>query len=418
MKNSPSLPPAISAILNANTTHDLSPKTIAEIVQFCIKHETKPGGPYAFNTTVPDELIVKKLNHLFALAQPAPANSSTSIGKRNSISGEVQLLQAKAYRQLYDGSVPSLSTLARDLYYKTLQRVKGADTIGEISLLTYYFRKSVHGGTKIADRNSDDDDLYIAQANILIWTAYTIIDSLLDSQSHRLHISLEVILWCTRRAAELYSRAGVSYKLRDSLFSAVDQANTNELEMRSVITITSGSSRSDWTITLVSAPHAHTLKQLMARKSIAHTIGPRCIIATRSQSVQNEAIAAFELYCSARQLLDDMHDWQNDLRSGHLTYVIAKLFKHSGTVIGSYPGEVLIQKLKQSFWDSVLEECCKEIIDMTGRSRVLLESNLLKTNSSFVALTVHPIQQAAESALFKHTVEKELLKSLKGKSPS
>lgn len=418
MKNSPSLPPVISAILNANTTHDLSPKTIAEIVQFCIEHETNPGGPYSFNTSLPDELIVNKLNKLFSSAQPALNNASASTAKRTLITTEEQQLQAKAYRQLHDSSALSFNAPAKDLYNKVLQRIKVADSSGEISLLAYYFRNSLRDAPQFLNRKSDDDNLLIAQANILTWTAYTIIDTLLDDLPHQPHVALEVTLGCIRRAVQLYSQAGIHYEIQDRLFSAVDQANTDELEARKAIVITAESSSGGATITLASIPSASILKRLMARKSIAHTIGPHTLVTTSPQAVQTKVITAFELYCGARQLLDDMYDWQTDLHNGHLTYVIAKLFEHSGTVAGSYSSRELIQTLKQTFWNSVLEECCKEIIDMTERSRLLLEANLLKRNSSFIAVTIHPIQRAAKSALLKHTVGKELVTTLSSQNPS
>ena len=418
MKHSSVLPPPASAILDATTSLDLSPKTIAEIVLYCIKHETKPGGPYAFNTIVPDEIITKKLKQLFGTSSSSQVVSLTPARDRVTVTNARRLFKASAYEKVRSDPSILLTSPARNVFNKILQRIEDADTNGEISLLTYYFRESLRSTTQSENKQIARDNFRYAQANILTWTAYTAIDAILDNPDTHPHISLEVSLSCVRRATELYSLAGAAYSLRESLFSAVDQANTLELEVRKDMTLATSLHGHDSAVNSSYTLSTPTLQRVMADKSIAHIIGPRSLLLGYTQAVQHDAARAFELYCGARQLLDDMHDWQEDLHNGHITYVIAKLLECSGVAIGSYQKPELTQTLKQTFWNSILEECCNEIIRMTEESRILLETNLLIKNSSFISVTIEPIQRAAKSALLKHLVGKELVASLSIKNPS
>ena len=124
----------------------------------------------------------------------------------------------------------------------------------------------------------------------------------------------------------------------------------------------------------------------LAERSLGHTIsGLGVLYAAGFQSSDNEVQALrdfFRHYLIARQLNDDIHDWEEDLRRGHINAVGVEILKRWQKSKGhSLQIEIDLTATKQDFqivlWESVVPETCQIVIEQVNRARKALK--LLKS---------------------------------------
>lgn len=129
----------------------------------------------------------------------------------------------------------------------------------------------------------------------------------------------------------------------------------------------------------------------------------------------SQANQHLDLYCAARQLNDDIHDWQDDLRHGKITYVVAKLFDLAQILPGeSYKIEPLIKTLQKVFWETGLEELLNKCNTLAKKSLQGFRATLnVIAGSSFEIATLDPIISSTQQALKQHTFNKEFLELAK-----
>jgi hypothetical protein len=205
-----------------------------------------------------------------------------------------------------------------------------------------------------------------------------------------------------------YISAGVDISLIEALFGEVDNANAEEQKLRKEIKV-----NIDRNKVVIHTSNFIGTERLLAEKSIAHTLGPihvSSLVSTQHQAIVKKAML---LYCSSRQLNDDLHDWMEDFSNGQPTFVISRLLKELSIEKGSYEYTDLLNRMKNIYWESVLELCCTKIQTDIQEAINLLESSILKADSEFTTSFLKPIADSANEALQKHEFEKSFLKNYK-----
>jgi hypothetical protein len=107
--------------------------------------------------------------------------------------------------------------------------------------------------------------------------------------------------------------------------------------------------------------------------SSGHILGPVSMLvklgyAIDSPEVKN-LIAYFRNYLIAMQINDDAHDWEEDMRRGHLSTVVVMLLEDLNWPEGEIDLDSDLLELKKTFWFKTIAKAAKAAISYAERSR-------------------------------------------------
>jgi hypothetical protein len=392
----------LKKVAKIESLDELTAPELADFIQLLIASEVKPGGPYKFNGVENLNLLNNRIYRLFAVkGKKLNPEMLTRPLKPPTIAAESK---DRTHTALYKSV---LKDFAHPHGVKAvLDKIKKTDKHGEISYITPIFLKSLKKkyASKISPSEKTLDNYSLA--NIYTWLAYSLIDNILDKDTDA--SMLPLISIAQRKIMNKYISAGVDIGLIEALFEEVDNANAKEQTLRKKIKIDIDRNK-----VVIHTNNFIGTKKLLAEKSIAHTLGPIHISSLVSSQHQATVKKAMLLYCSSRQLNDDLHDWMDDFANGQPTFVISCLLENLSVKKGSHDYTDLLERMKNTYWESVLELCCTKIQIDIQEAINLLESTILKTNSEFTSSFLRPIADSANEALHKHEFEKSFLKNFK-----
>ena len=190
-------------------------------------------------------------------------------------------------------------------------------------------------------------------------------------------------------------------------FQAIDNANAWEvLHCRLGIY--------DSHVTVGRLPHYGTLDKL-AERSLGHALTPVGVLAALGIPPADvrvtTLVAALKHYLIARQLGDDMRDWEEDLRAGQCSYVVAALLAACAIPEGVHALDPLVAALQAEAWEHTLVSVGQEVLGSLARSRALLKKSQLVLLGSPVSRLLEDLQGATLRTLADHADAKTFLKS-------
>jgi hypothetical protein len=224
------------------------------------------------------------------------------------------------------------------------------------------------------------------------WVAYTIYDNLLDGEP--VQDLIGVANFALRQVSAQFATAlpehSAFQKLVGKTLNTVDAANSWELRhARAVVTGT--------TITITALPDYNNYDQLAAR-SWGHMLaacGTLCLAGYVLNCTGQAALRQFfRHYLIARQLNDDAHDWEEDLRQGQLSSVVCLLIS-AATVI-TLPND--LEALRLKFWEQIIDTVTDLITQHCQLAKQALE-NCPFADTTIYQSWLNAIEQATESAL-------------------
>lgn len=382
-----------------DTTGILNTPLLTELINSLIKIEYAPGGPYKSNNPKAELLLNSKIEKLFSLlGKPLPnvveylkIDNTTSlmlveVRDHNSNAESNSATNSKA--QTY---ITSLSYEVRQIVQPVFEKITAVDAYGEISKLSYYFAKSFNIKTATPHKL-----ITLGNANILAWIAYTLYDDILDGDAAAQHVPAANIL--NHESLRLYLKTSKSKGLIFNFFQKTNEANVFEAQ-RCRFEI------NDNTVSFKHIPYRRDLLYVLSKRASLHYLGP-IILSLQSPALIAHTITierAFEYYCIARQINDDLHDWVDDFLNGRCTYVVTSLLHKIKIAPGEYDSEMLLQSLKEVFYTSGLETLCDEVVIFIEKSNKIFgqlpnsdHSNLLYQRYFL------PIADSAQEAKRKH----------------
>jgi len=390
---------------------------LSELVKKLIESESRPGGPYLlngkldlalnmrilklfkiFNKTLPnvESYIDTQLNHT---STHMTAELKILINEMAVVEKKPIINHSVAKESEYHFFTLFLSTLTQEVRKpaETIGRkIIHIDNTGEITKMPRLFSESLSFLNKSINLNFE----ILGQANFMIWVAYSIYDSVIDGDVSPGSIPTANIFM--RQALELYRQCSVDYNTVLEYISKVDSSNSWEVAH---CRFTNNSK----TIEISDIPTKGNMMSLLQNRAIAHVIGPLCVISEYGleNAESDRAKRALNLYCIARQLNDDLHDWVDDFINGRMTYVLAELFRKAYIRPGKYNTELTLKKLKKIFYQTELERLCSLIESYINKSVSLLEENHISIgDSDFANNFIKPIGSSATSALKQHRINK------------
>lgn len=389
-------------IFNVTSLKSLTPLQLHSFLQVLIRYEQAPGGPYLFPVEDAEGIALNRhIYELFKAANKPLPNIESYLTLQSA--ADVPIV-AKA-SPLSKTRVNALRRLLGNQAYNEIKhlivKLEAVDASGELSQLSVILASCLRENDIPLDLTRQALNT-IGEANFLIWIAYSLYDHLIDEAANPqlLPIANQVL----RYAVKTYLMAGIPFEKINEALDVIDRAN--EYEVR-VCRMPVKNGR----ITVAALPPVDELIRLQSERSLVHCFGPLYLIEkTELKKKISKITELFKEYCAVRQFNDDIHDWQEDLMNGRITYPVQWLLENSSVASGAYKLDELIPKLQQAFWEKGLVTLVGECLERSIRVRNGYYKDLgLKQQSAFDTVTIDPIISACHQALEKHSFETAFL---------
>lgn len=352
--------------------------------QMKLPEKTLFAGSAATTTALCVEALQKYTDAIEAIGRKS-RNTQTPMAKLSQKEKRMFDAVLKKYAARFSGPAESLLPDATAMARKILAYNP------DISLLPYYFRESVRGG----DAVSDTDVTTLGLASLCGWVAYTIYDDFLDDEGVPASLSLANL--CLRESAELFTHIqtgkGDFAAYAQGLFDTIDAANAWETQHCR---------------DLRALPDFSDLSQL-AHKSYGFALGPVAVLFALGYDAASPEVHIFmdffTHYLIARQLNDDAHDWEDDLTSGQVSAVVARLLKQ--TKGKSYTPE----SLRVLFWRTAITSVVKDILKHVAAARKNIARMSYLHNTQMLSRMVDSVENAALEALRERDEAVKFLKT-------
>jgi hypothetical protein len=286
------------------------------------------------------------------------------------------------YQQIFAQTHAIFHALGPSLYHKAtpmLDLIREVDTNQEILLLPYFFTASLKSHPALPRRQFFID---LGIANLCNWMAFTLYDDFYDEVA-------EPALLPVANAALHHSLRHFSLALPDhrqfqqlvhDTFDRLDSANAWEI----------ASSRMSFAgpnVTIPALPHFIGLRRL-AERSYTHILPVLAVLAHYGRDLDDipaQAIrASGRHYLISRQLNDDMHDWEEDLRAGNLTYTLVRVCQELNIGPGTYNFDELFARIRRQFWQHTISNICDDLeVHIQKGTQAATRSGLLVPDSIF-----------------------------------
>lgn len=291
-----------------------------------------------------------------------------------------------------------------------LKELQQGDTGRELVLLPHLLAKSL----KRPSRQNSEFLTELSLANIFGWLAYTMYDDFLDQDAESL--LLPVANTAMRQSLRHFGAARPNDELFrrhvDEAFDRIDAANAWEVAHCRFAC-------DEQVITIGPLPKYPGVI-FLAERSIGHSLTPLAVLAQSGISLDclqaQHFKKGFRHYLAARQLNDDLHDWQDDFRCGQINYVVVRVLEGVKVRTGRHSLAILTPQLERYFWQQALGELCQETtLQLVQCRREFAVSGLLRDDGPLLQL-VERLEQSVSRTLDEQTRALEFLKHYTNKN--
>ncbi len=322
---------------------------------------------------------------------------------------DVDVYENVMYGNIVDGARRRFENFSPELkkyFFESLDKILNFDKNRQITMLSYFFRKSIGD-----DGKSIDDEIVteLGIANVFIWMAYTIYDDFLDDEGDPKMLSVANV--CLREFAVIYEKQvrdnQAFRKVFNQVMNTLDSANAREVtHCRALV---SGN------IFYVpeTIPEYGDFSKL-AERSLAHALGPIAILHILGLEGDNEASSLlnfFKHYLIARQLNDDAHDWEEDLKKGHIDSIVSEILKKVNTKTIDIEND--IKKIQKDFWFGMVVEVSKKVLENIDKSKESLRKVLAVKDNRLLEQFLDSTENAAKIAIKEQGQAMDFLKAYK-----
>lgn len=293
------------------------------------------------------------------------------------------------------------SSLDKDLKSQCLEVSRAIikkDKDGQIKLMPYFFRASLR-----LPRNTIPDELVISLglANLYGWIAYTIYDDFLDEEGAPKLLPVANI--CFKELIRLYENIFYNNKKWNKFFhniiDSIESANAWEISH-----CRTGQKK-------LILPDYGNLSRL-AERSIGHALGPAAILAYLKYGVSSKEVRNlrrfFNHFLIARQLHDDAHDWEIDLKKGHINSVGAMILKYYKKLNfqDNFP------ELQKIFWQKTVGEVMETAVKHARLAEKSLKEIPIINSDLLEEKLIKPLSIAAKNTLREQKETVDFLRNL------
>jgi len=370
-----------------------------------LNSETEVGGPYDSSDDTFTNILIAKLFR--SLGSPLEKLEKFLENKIYTPSSDFEkdtlsLFDTNPHIESAIKQINKSSMIAKRIFKKLNSEVgaKGLEFLNKIEHIDKYNEiSSISSYVMFSLRKEPSDDLIrtaenFGVANLFAWIAYTIYDDFIDDEGNPHQLSLANITH--RLAYDIYLENSTSMKeIINTYFNSVDNSNLWELQnCRFKVKKNS--------ITVGEVPNYRDGK-FLANRAVGHLLGPKILLSLYSNISNTQAKIIHDALCDyliSKQINDDLHDWRNDLRNGHISFVVAELLKKANIQKGDHNIDALIENLEKIFWESVFEKCAKFAVSKISNAQKSLKNTQLFTDDNVLdQKIINPIKYISESSL-------------------
>lgn len=333
--------------------------------------------------------------------------------KQNSIKKEEQELTAlmlKKAKQRFSNLSTDFRKNALEEINKTLKR----NTDKQMSLISYYtFKATGETNQKLIRKLLPDFGLM----NIFFWTAFIIYDDFWDEDEEAEAKKLPVANLFARDYISFYTNLFKDKPQFDYLFQKImdqlDNANNWETNYCRTKII-------DNNFIIPQKLPEYGNYDLKFYPAAGQIIGPIAILLLNGYQINSLEIKFlidyFKNYLIAMQLNDDAHDWEEDLRRGHLSTAVVILLNNWRSL---YPNKQKInlqndlEKLKEIFWRETIKSVAETALKYTQKSRQALKKMTFLKQPEYLEQFINISENVARQALDERQKGIDLLNELK-----
>ena len=281
------------------------------------------------------------------------------------------------------------------------------DGANRITLLPYYFHKSLRGRKSIDEKAIAD----LCAAGFYGLAAYTIYDDFLDDEGSPKFLSAANV--CLRELTSIYADIfSKDKKFQEFFRNTMDRIDAaNAWETNNCRAKISGSQ-----LNIPERLPDYGNMEKLADRSIGYVLGPAAVLYFHTQDIESlgmkNLMAFFENYIIARQLNDDAHDWEADLKKGQLSpAVVLVLEKYLRRRKNKKELDLKkeTKELQKIFWHEVIQEVCGKVLFHIRKARKHLGDIVAVENKSAFESMLASVEKSAQEAL---TEQKEMLEFL------
>lgn len=305
-----------------------------------------------------------------------------------------------------------LNSEMKNLAMNGIKKTINGNRDKQMSLMAYYTKQALG---KKADKVSDSLAAEMGLANIFFWTAFIIYDDFWDEDEAADPRILPV--------ANLYARSYIDFFnsiLPEStgfriffhdLMDGLDSANNWEtIHCRAEV-------RGSKFIIPENLPDYGDY-EFKYRPASGNILGPVAMLVQLgygldSSEVKN-LISYFRNYLIAMQINDDAHDWEEDMKRGHLSTAVVMLLKELNWTKKEIDLETDLMELKKVFWFKAIEKIAQTAINHTEKSREHLRSITVLENPAMLERFIDLTEGIAKKALKEQKESMDFLRTYKG----
>lgn len=315
------------------------------------------------------------------------------------------------YKEVISRAKKVFSTLGSDLKKRAeacLKETTKTNKDRQIILLPYFFANSLDQKL-LPEHKSKVIDLGLA--NLFGWMAYTIYDDFLDEEGEPKMLSVANV--CLREADRIFSRVLPETGFADftkTVFSRIDSANAWEVQYCRIKEKT------------IASALAHPVPDFtdianLSNRSLGHALGPIGVLCALGYQIGSKECVAvlegFKHYIAAKQIHDDMHDWEDDLSRGQINSASATLFSMVDSRSVPKDEKEALQFLQHKFWEETAVVLCdrafthldqaRKLFLLAGASQYFADRIL----SSLYATTEQTLKERGDAKKFIETYTRE-----------
>jgi hypothetical protein len=353
---------------------------------FCLDPQQEGQKYFAGSASLTASFIVEALT----LCQQALAPvASASMRSPDLAADRFYAAVVEQVTQYFNQLPKALAKQAALVLQQTLQR----DTDRQIILLPYWFASSLNQFKEVEEHLLQA----CAAANLYGWIAYTIYDNIIDEAKQIDLLPLANV--CLRQVITVFSTeldSGFD-PLFQTIMDKMEAANAWESAQGKILI--QGSN-----LTLPQALPHYRDYTVLADKSFGHILGPLAVpysLGYEIDSPEMEQVQQLFRHCLiARQLNDDAHDWQDDLKTGQLTSVATLLLQQAQGrgIIDKAISPEQFPALQELFWQETIHQVSELILQHIKQARALAQNFSVMIDYLWLERLLDPLEHAARQA--------------------
>ena len=405
----------VSALLNLG----IAPEKLSKNISYLFKNQNKGfWRPYPFyidvkkyyagSSALTTAFCLEALQKYLTFSQNRKTVQKTELptSKQTEIYNSITQLANKRC-SLFNGDLKKQAL-------KALSQTLKTNKDKQIVLLPYFFKTALG---KRAKNISDEKLIQLGLANLYGWTAYTIYDDFLDEEGRPELLSAANAF--LRGLTTIFNNVVPPESGFPDFFSqtmdCLDNANTWEVNHCRI------RSRGKQLNVPDTLPVYGDYTKL-AERSLGHALTPIAILFLLGYKEKSEEIkkvsAFFKHYIIARQLNDDAHDWEKDLKRGQIDSVgadVLRKWKEATPLKQQREADILkiMPDLQKIFWYDVIPEVCQTVLKRTELAEKSLKAISLISNPLVMTNLLKPVRYSAQKALAEREETIKFLKSYK-----